>query len=104
MVRASISIAKGKGSMAHNNREFITENVDKDRIKDNITYKQESLTDAYERCFGQVIKDYNAKQKRKDRQIDGVKGYMEQIRNSKNGEKLFYENVVQVGNMFDSQV
>ena len=23
---------------------------------------------------------------------------MEQIRNSKNGEKLFYENVVQVGN------
>ena len=104
MARKSISIAKGKGSMAHNNREFITENVDKDRIKDNITYKQESLTDAYERCFGQVIKDYNAKQKRKDRQIDGVKGYMEQIRNSKNGEKLFYENVVQVGNMFDSQV
>lgn len=45
MARASISIAKGKGSMAHNNREFITENVDKDRIKDNITYKQESLTE-----------------------------------------------------------
>lgn len=104
MARKSISIAKGKGSMAHNNREFITENVDKDRIKDNITYKQESLTDAYEHCFGQAIQDYNAKQKRKDRQIDGVKGYMEQIRNSKNGEKLFYENIVQVGNMFDSQV
>lgn len=104
MTRASISIAKGKGSMAHNNREFITENVDKDRIKDNIVYKQESLTDAYEHCFGQAIKEYNTKQKRKDRQIDGVKGYMEQIRNSKNGEKLFYENVVQVGNMFDSQI
>lgn len=104
MTRASISIAKGKGSMAHNNREFITENVDKDRIKDNITYKQETLTDAYEHCFGQAIKDYNDKQKRNDRKIDGVQGYINKIKNSKNGEKLFYENVVQVGNMFDSVV
>lgn len=104
MARASISIAKGKGSMAHNNREFITENVDKDRIKDNITYKQETLTDAYEHCFGQAIKDYNDKQKRNDRKIDGVQGYINKIKNSKNGEKLFYENVVQVGNMFDSVV
>lgn len=104
MARASISIAKGKGSMAHNNREFITENVDKDRIKDNITYKQESLTDAYEHCFGQAIQDYNDKQKRNDRKIDGVQGYINKIKNSKNGEKLFYENVVQVGNMFDSSI
>lgn len=104
MARASISIAKGKGSMAHNNREFITENVDKDRIKDNITYKQESLTDAYEHCFGQAIQDYNDKQKRNDRKIDGVQGYINKIKNSKNGEKLFYENVVQVGNMFDSAI
>lgn len=104
MARASISIAKGKGSMAHNNREFITENVDKDRIKDNITYKQESLADAYEHCFGQAIQDYNDKQKRNDRKIDGVQGYINKIKNSKNGEKLFYENVVQVGNMFDSAI
>lgn len=104
MARASISIAKGKGSMAHNNREFITENVDKDRIKDNITYKQESLTDAYEHCFGQAIQDYNDKQKRNDRKIDGVQGYINKIKNSKNGEKLFYENVIQVGNMFDSAI
>lgn len=104
MARASISIAKGKGSMAHNNREFITENVDKDRIKDNIVYKQESLTDAYEHCFGQAIQDYNDKQKRNDRKINGVKSYINKIKNSKNGEKLFYENVVQVGNMFDSAI
>lgn len=104
MAAKSISIAKGKGSIAHNNREFITENVDKDRIKDNITYKQESLTDAYEHCFGQAIQDYNDKQKRNDRKIDGVQGYINKIKNSKNGEKLFYENVVQVGNMFDSAI
>lgn len=104
MAKASISICKGKGSLNHNNREFITENVDKDRTVDNITYKRESLIDAYTHCFGQAIEEYNQRQKRSDRRINGVRGYMEQIRNSGNGEKLFYENVVQVGNMFDSHV
>lgn len=104
MAKASISIAKGKGSMAHNNRDFVTENVDKSRTADNITYKKESLEDAYKHCFGKAIDEYNAKQKRADRRIDGVRGYMEQVRTSGNGEKLFYENVVQVGNMQDSHV
>lgn len=104
MAKASISVCKGKGSLNHNNREFVTENVDPNRTPDNITYKRETLEQAYEKCFGQAVEEYNAKQKRADRRIDGAKGYMEQIRNSKNGEKLFYENVVQVGNMFDSHV
>lgn len=104
MGKITISIVKGKGSMTHNNRDFITENVDKDRVKDNVTYIKESLRDAYEKCFDRVIEDYNAKQKRSDRKIDGVKGYMEQVRTSGNGEKLFYENVVQVGNMQDCHV
>lgn len=104
MGKASISIAKGKGSMAHNNREFVTENVDRSRMADNITYASEPLEVAYEKCFGKAIEEYNAKQKRADRRIDGVKGYMEQVKHSKNGEKLFYENVVQVGNMQDSHV
>ena len=104
MAKASISICKGKGSMAHNNRDFITENVDQSRTKDNITYVQEPLEVAYEKCFGQAIEEYNARQKRSDRKIDGVSGYMEQVRTSGNGEKLFYENVVQIGNMFDSHV
>ena len=104
MAKASISVCKGRGSMAHNNREFITENVDQSRTKDNITYKKETLEQAYEKCFGQAIAEYNERQKRADRKIDGIDGYMAQIRNSKNGEKLFYEVVVQVGNMEDSHV
>lgn len=104
MAKASISVVKGKGSLNHNNREFVTDNVDRDRIKNNITYKCESLEDAYRHCFEQAITEYNAKQKRADRRIDGVHGYMEQIRTSKNGEKLFYENLIQVGNMRDSGV
>lgn len=101
MKAMSISIAKGKGSIRHNNREFITENVNKDKISDNIIYKQEPLSAAYEKCFGKAIEEYNFKQKRSDRKIDGVQGYMEQVRTSGNGEKLFYENVIQVGNMQD---
>lgn len=101
MAKVSISIVKGKGSVNHNNREFVTDNVDRDRIKDNIIYKCESLEDAYRYCFEQAITEYNAKQKRADRRIDGVRGYIEKIRTSKNGEKLFYENLIQVGNMYD---
>ena len=104
MGKASISVVKGKGSVSHNNREFVTDNVDRDRIKDNIIYKCERLEDAYRHCFEQAITEYNAKQKRADRRIDGVRGYMEKIRTSKNGEKLFYENLIQVGNMHDSGV
>lgn len=104
MAKTSISICKGKGSLRHNNREIITNNVDQSRIADNITYIREPLEVAYEKCFGQAIEEYNSRQKRSDRKISGVKGYMEQIRNSGNGEKLFYENVIQVGNMEDSGV
>lgn len=101
MAKMSISVVKGRGSMAHNNRNFTTPNVDKNRIKDNITYKAEPIEQAYEKCFGAEVERYNSIQKRADRKIDN---YMDYIRNSKNGEKLFYETVVQVGNKFDCAV
>lgn len=104
MGKASISMAKGKGSLAHNNRDFIADNVDIERLTDNRTFVCQSLEDAYEECFGDAIRAYNDGQKRSDRRIDGAKGYMEKIRTSKNGEKLYYENVVQIGNLVDSYV
>lgn len=100
----SISLAKGKGSLSHNNREYSTENVDINKTKNNITYKKETLSEAYANCFTDAINNYNKTQKRNDRRINGIAGYMEQIKNSKNGEKLFYENIVQIGNMFDSHI
>jgi hypothetical protein len=100
----TISVVKGKGSVAHNNRDFVAENVIEERIEDDITYKKESLEDAYEHLFGDAIREYNERQKRADRKIDGVKGYMDKLKTSKNGEKLFYENVIQVGNMHDCKV
>jgi len=103
-ITRTISVVKGKGSIAHNNREFIAENVIEERMVDDICYKKEKLEDAYEHLFGDAIREYNAKQKRADRRIDGIKGYIDKLKNSKNGEKLFYENVIQVGNMHDCKV
>lgn len=104
MKKLSVSFVKGKGSLRHNNREFIAENVDQNRTKDNITYIKQPLEDAYKLCFEDAVETYNVGQKRADRRIDGAVGYMEQIRQSKNGEKLFYENLVQIGNMHDCHV
>lgn len=97
----SVSFVKGKGSIAHNNREFCTPNVDRERTKDNIIYKQQPLKEAYDQLFGAEIERYNAKQKRADRKIHD---YMDHLRNSKNGEKVFYEYVVQVGTMYNCPV
>ena len=35
-MKMSISITKGKGSVNHNKRKFVTSNVDKDRIENDI--------------------------------------------------------------------
>lgn len=96
MAKQSISVCKGKGSLGHNNREFSTPNVDPTRTHLNIIYKQEPLAEAYEKLFGEEVRRYN-EGKKPSRQIPD---YMEKIRNSKNGEKLFYETVVQVGNRY----
>ena len=39
----TVSAVKGKGSIRHNNRNFYAGNVDKNRTKDNIIYKQNLL-------------------------------------------------------------
>lgn len=97
MSGASISFVTGKGALGHNNREFIHDNVDESRVKDNINYKEEKLNIAYEKCFGQAVESYNERQTRNDRKI---KNYMQRIKDSGNNEKLFYENVIQVGDKY----
>ena len=94
----TISFVVGKGSLSHNNRTFIAENVVEERIELDEFYKQEPLEDAYDKMFGQAVAEYNAGQRRKDRKIDD---YITKIKNSKNNEKIFYENVVQIGRMTD---
>ena len=97
----TISFVKGKGSLRHNNREFIANNVDRSRISWNVTYVCQPLKDAYDEIFGRAVEEYNEKQKRKDRRIDD---YLKKIKNSGNKEKQFYEIVVQIGKKDDTGV
>jgi hypothetical protein len=103
MADKRISHARGKGSLSHNNRNFIYKNVDPSRTKDNIYYAKESLDEAYHKCFGQALEDYNAKQKRADRKIDDYythlfgKARKDVVATSTNKEKSFYEIAVGVG-------
>lgn len=91
--QATVSFVKGKGNVNHNNRKFLTDNIDKDRVKDNIIYIQKDLREFYKEIFQNEVDQYNLKQKRADRKIDS---YYDKIAKSKQ-ENLFYEVVVQVG-------
>lgn len=102
----TLSFGKGKGNIRHNNRDYLTENVDKDRVQDNVYLVRQSLEDAYKECFGQAIEDYNATQKRSDRK-KSIPAYMDEIKRNqanRNGEKLFYEQVIGIGDMHDSGI
>lgn len=72
-----------------------------ERTSWNRIYQMESLEAAYENCFGEALRKYNAAQKRKDRQKEN---YQKEIEQSGNGEKLFYENIVQIGKKTDTPV
>jgi hypothetical protein len=97
----TISFAKNNGSLRHNNRDFFADNVDVERIAWNRTYKKERLEEAYEYCFGDALREYNEKQTRSDRKKGN---YINEIKNSGNNEKVFYENVVQIGTVIDTGV
>ena len=72
--------------------------MDASRTEQNIVWKDETTAHAYHRIFDDAVSEYNAKQKRKDSQI---KDYRTHILNSKNGEKEFYEDVLQWGKQED---
>ena len=96
-MKRTISVMMGKGSLTHNNRDFIAENVDAERTKNNVTYCNENIKNVYHELFDEALEKYNAKQTRKDRMIDD---YYEKIRTGKQ-EKLFHEIILQIGNMED---
>ena len=99
MIKRTISGMIGAGSLAHNRRDFVAENVDPDRVQLNICYKNENLKEVYKELFDDAVERYNIG-KRKDRQIAN---YYEKIRQSKQ-EKLFHEVIFQIGNREDMAV
>ena len=98
-IKRTISVMVGAGSLAHNRRDFIAENVDQDRVDLNICYCDENIKGVYRQLFDEAVERYNVG-KRKDRQITN---YYEKIRQGKQ-EKLFHEVIFQIGNCEDMAV
>lgn len=93
----TISGMVGKGSISHNERKFIAENVDRARSIRNIVLVSDNIKDVYHELFDGALERYNAKQKRNDRKITD---YYDHIRTGKQ-EKLFHEVIFQIGNKDD---
>ena len=96
-MKRTISAMRGKGSLTHNRRDFIAENVDSSRTPLNVEYRNEDIRTVYHELFDDALAHYNEKQTRKDRIIDD---YYEKIRAGKQ-EKLFEELIIQIGNKDD---
>lgn len=96
-MKRTISAMRGKGSLTHNRRDFIAENVDSSRTPLNVEYRNEDIRAVYHELFDNALARYNEKQTRKDRVIDN---YYEKIRTGKQ-EKLFEELIIQIGNKDD---
>lgn len=98
----TISLPQGRGNLAHNIRSYgedkMPSNIDVSRMQENVIIHHETLHAAYHRLFDEPVEEYNNKQKRADRKI---KDYYQHVKNSKNGEKLFYEDVLQWGKKED---
>ena len=105
MKALSISFTLGKSgsgdvNIEHNNREYLADNVDSNRIQDNMIYVQEEIRDVYDELFGEAVEEYNAKQKQPCRRIHD---YYERIENG-NQEESCYEVVVQFGDVFNAGI
>ena len=96
-MKRTISAMRGKGSLTHNRRDFIAENVDSSRTPLNVEYRNEDIRTVYHELFDDALAHYNEKQTRRDRVIDD---YYEKIRMGKQ-EKLFEELIIQIGNKDD---
>ena len=96
-MKRTISAMVGKGSVTHNSRTFTAENVDSERTHLNIDYCNEPIKKVYHEMFDEALKQYNDKQKRKDRKI---LDYYKHIESGKQ-EKLFHEIIFQIGNKDD---
>lgn len=96
-MKRMISAMVGKGSVTHNSRAFSAENVDSKRTHLNIDYCNEPIKKVYHEMFDEALKQYNDKQKRKDRVISD---YYKHIESGKQ-EKLFHEVIFQIGNKED---
>lgn len=97
MLELTCSIAKGRGSLRHNNRSFTASSVNPKLTKNNRVLIDKPLKETYHELFDDAVAAYNAKQKDPRRKITD---YLDKIEHSKQ-EKPFYELIVEVGSTAD---
>ena len=97
LLKRTISVMVGKGSVNHNSRKFHAKNTDPERSDRNIEYCNRDIREVYHELFDEALERYNRKQTRKDRQIND---YYEKICRGKQ-EKPFHEVILQIGNKDD---
>jgi len=104
-----------RGNLNHNRRELLGEEHIDYEIENEVFVRQ-TLQEAYHGAFGKAVEEYNSGQKRKDRRIDDYYKHLfkcdyspivqEAIKRGKNkhAQKSFYENIIQIGNQYDTGV
>ncbi|MDP1459991.1 plasmid recombination protein [Bacillus wiedmannii] len=99
----SLKKATNKTNIKHNNRVMNEKekernsHIDYSKSDGNKYLVQKDIKELYQEEFGEVLENYNAKQKRNDRKIDN---YYKHIQSSKK-TSLQQEMIVQVGDMKD---
>ncbi|MDF9645099.1 plasmid recombination protein, partial [Bacillus cereus] len=99
----SLKKATNKTNIRHNNRTMSEKekeqnsHIDYSRSDENKYLVQKDLKKLYREEFGEVLENYNAKQKRNDRKIDD---YYKHIQSSKK-TSLQQEMIIQVGDKDD---
>lgn len=99
----TVSIAKGRGYLNHNDRSIdrVSEKSwDPELSRKNVICRNIPIEDAYEQLFGKALNEYNQRQIDVNHPERQIKNYYEHISRSKQ-EKPFYEFVVAFGNMND---
>ena len=103
------------GNLSHNRRVILGE-AHIDYSRQNIVLVRQTLQEAYAGAFGEAVAEYNSGQKRKDRRIDDYYRHLfkcdyspvvqEAAKRGKNkhAQKSFYENIIQIGNKYNSGV
>lgn len=101
----SVKMNKAATNIPHNNRTLTEEeykqpaheHIIREKSSDNIVIRQSTIQEAYKEVFGEAVEEYNAKQKRKDRQI---KDYYKHVYHSKTLD-LQREMIIGLGNKED---
>ena len=97
--KLSVSFTLGRESKAnqinldHNNREFLANNIDKNKLNQNVIFVRQDPEQVYNELFSDALKEYNDKQKKNCRKIEN---YYYHMLDSKR-EEAFYEVIVQFG-------